>query len=200
MPQGGYELIQLILFVLVRTGNSCIEFIHDWESFPPFLIVLCIWYLHVFAILKGRDLNYRCVARMKKPRCEWCWEYCVTFMSFSTIFLGTFPWQLVNSPDPQMAFAPKCGVPTCLLLFLNLPEVRVLFEALEIGATDAWSLFLSLDHNEDYQNLGDLDFRMGWQWLFWWSSSMFIMFILDGWAWSSMCFMKLYEILKLYVL
>jgi len=30
-------------------------------------------------------------------------------------------------------------------------EVRVLFEALEIGATDAWSLFLSLDHNEDYQ-------------------------------------------------
>ena len=32
----------------------------------------------------------------------------------------------------------------------------MLFEALEIGATDAWSLFLSLDHNEDYQNLGDL--------------------------------------------
>jgi len=30
-------------------------------------------------------------------------------------------------------------------------EVRVLFEALEIGATDAWTLFCSLDHNEDYQ-------------------------------------------------
>lgn len=29
--------------------------------------------------------------------------------------------------------------------------MRTLFEALEIGATDAWSLFLSLDHNEDYQ-------------------------------------------------
>ena len=38
----------------------------------------------------------------------------------------------------------------------------MLFEALEIGATDAWSLFLSLDHNEDYQNLGDLDLPMAW--------------------------------------
>ena len=32
-------------------------------------------------------------------------------------------------------------------------EVKVLFEALELGATDAWTLFLSLDHNEDYQIL-----------------------------------------------
>ena len=30
-------------------------------------------------------------------------------------------------------------------------EVRVLFEALDIGVTDAWTLFLSLDHNEDYE-------------------------------------------------
>ena len=44
------------------------------------------------------------------------------------------------------------------------PQVRVLFEALEIGATDAWSLFLSLDHNEDYQHLGGLSA----EWFVWW--------------------------------
>ena len=58
----------------------------------------------------------------------------------------------------------------------------MLFEALEIGATDAWSLFLSLDHNEDYQNLGDLyGFPDGYgSGYFDGSSSRFIMFVLDG--------------------
>ncbi|CAK9110208.1 unnamed protein product [Durusdinium trenchii] len=118
-------------------------------------------------------------ATMALAAVSWVWKY--VFSCYIAFSVFAVPWYFVSRPsrgaerDQEMVvqslIMDKHQLKTSLeKLFQKMDdeksgklslanfekhfqdeEVRVLFEALDIGVTDAWTLFLSLDHNEDYQ-------------------------------------------------